>query len=600
MPARQGPLTAVRSTRGAVSYQLEVSHDELHKVRVVMRVVKGNDPDYVRRLAAMQIVQWQEQWARKEQLAARLRDKYAVAAQREAKKQYEEEQKQLAESRTAEAKEALEELRHTLHGALGKRHAIGWASLRNTAPFPVPQPPPPAPRQAPNPRQLPAEPLPFESRFAPVLRWWDKLFANRRSRIEAEAAAAFAAAHQQWVETCRTVTAANEQSQQGWAAQCARAAAEHERASQDWEKSRAAYVQQQEDENAAVERQRVAYEALSPDAIVAYCEMVLENSPYPEWCPKAAELEYNPESRLLVVEYALPAPDALPTLTEVKYVASRDEFVEKHLPSSQHERLYDELLYQITLRTTHELFDADAVDALALIVFNGFVRSIDRGTGLETTACVLSVQASKAEFAAISLANVDPKVCFKQLKGVGSTKLHNIAAVPPIMRIRRDDGRFIAAHDVAYQLDDAYNLAAMDWDEFEQLIRELFEQEFKVAGGEVKVTRASRDGGVDAVAFDPDPIRGGKIVIQAKRYTNTVSAAAVRDLYGTVLNEGATKGILVTTSDYGPDAYTFANNKPLTLLNGSNLLHLLEKHGHRARIDLHAARAAAMEQRSRA
>ena len=81
------------------------------------------------------------------------------------------------------------------------------------------------------------------------------------------------------------------------------------------------------------------------------------------------------------------------------------------------------------------------------------------------------------------------------------------------------------------------------------------EQEFSSGGGEVKVTQASRDGGVDAVAFDPDPIRGGKIVIQAKRYTNTVGVAAVRDLYGTVLNEGATKGILVTTSDYGPDAY---------------------------------------------
>ena len=82
----------------------------------------------------------------------------------------------------------------------------------------------------------------------------------------------------------------------------------------------------------------------------------------------------------------------------------------------------------------------------------------------------------------------------------------------------------------------------MDWEDFEHLIRELFEKEFSVNGGEVKVTQASRDGGVDAVAFDPDPIRGGKIVIQAKRYTNTVGVSAVRDLYGTVLNEGATKG----------------------------------------------------------
>ncbi len=69
-----------------------------------------------------------------------------------------------------------------------------------------------------------------------------------------------------------------------------------------------------------------------------------------------------------------------------------------------------------------------------------------------------------------------------------------------------------------------------------------------------------------------------------------MGVAAVRDLYGTVVNEGATKGILVTTSDYGPDAYEFAKNKPLTLMNGANLLFLLHKHGHKARIDINEAR----------
>ena len=126
----------------------------------------------------------------------------------------------------------------------------------------------------------------------------------------------------------------------------------------------------------------------------------------------------------------------------------------------------------------------------------------------------------------------------------------------------------------------------MDWLDFENLIREIFEKEFNRNGGEVKITQASRDGGVDAIAFDPDPIRGGKVVIQAKRYTNVVGVSAVRDLYGTVHNEGATKGVLVTTSDFGPDAYEFARGKPLTLLSGSELLYLLQKHGYQAKIDI--------------
>jgi hypothetical protein len=189
-----------------------------------------------------------------------------------------------------------------------------------------------------------------------------------------------------------------------------------------------------------------------------------------------------------------------------------------------------------------------------------------------------------------NLANIDPKLCFKSLKGVGSSKLHSLTPIAPILNISREDKRFISSYEVAKELNETCNLAAMDWEDFEHLIRELFEKEFSQSGGEVKVTRASRDHGVDAVAFDPDPIRGGKIVIQAKRYTNTVGVSSFRDLYGTVMNEGATKGILVTTADYGPDAYEFAKGKPLTLLNGSNLLHLLEKHGHKAKIDLKAAK----------
>lgn len=90
-------------------------------------------------------------------------------------------------------------------------------------------------------------------------------------------------------------------------------------------------------------------------------------------------------------------------------------------------------------------------------------------------------------------------------------ELHNLTAVAPVLQTSREDKRFVASREVGNQLDERFNLAAMDWEDFEHLIRELFEEEFKKDGGEVKITQASRDGGVDAVAFDPDPIRGGKL-----------------------------------------------------------------------------------------
>ena len=112
--------------------------------------------------------------------------------------------------------------------------------------------------------------------------------------------------------------------------------------------------------------------------------------------------------------------------------------------------------------------------------------------------------------------------------------------------------------------------------EFESLITNLFE----AMGLQTKLTQASRDGGVDCIAYDQRPILGGKVVIQAKRYKNTVGVSSVRDLFDTMHNEGASKGILVTTSGYGKASFEFANNKPIELITGSNLLYLLQEHAH--------------------
>ena len=248
------------------------------------------------------------------------------------------------------------------------------------------------------------------------------------------------------------------------------------------------------------------------------------------------------------------------------------------------------MIYQICLRTLHELFRADERNFIDSIVFNGWVQAIDKATGANTHPCIMSVQVKKQDFMALNLSQVDLKTCFRSLKGISGGRLADLSPVRPVLMLNKDDPRFVSSYSVAASLDDRTNLAEMDWLDFENLIREIFEKEFSKDGGEVKITQASRDGGVDAIAFDPDPIRGGKIVIQAKRYTNTVGVSAVRDLYGTVHNEGATKGILVTTSDYGPDAYEFAKGKPLTLLSGSELLYLLGRHGYHAKIDLKEAK----------
>ena len=356
-----------------------------------------------------------------------------------------------------------------------------------------------------------------------------------------------------------------------------------------WEEEKKKFSNKQKEENSKITKLKNDYKKGETAAINEYCNLILKESEYPISIPHKYRLDYISESRILVIDYTLPNLEDIPTIKEYKVI--KDEIKEYYISEQQQIKIFDDVIYKITLRTIYELFYTDVATAFDAISFNGWVNTIDKATGKEQNVCILSIQVKKDEFMAINLKNVDPKTCFKSLKGVGSSKLSALIPIQPILQINKTDKRFVAHYDVADSLDDTTNLAAIDWQDFEHLIREVFGKEFSSYGGEVKITQASRDGGVDAIAFDPDPIRGGKIVIQAKRYTNTVGVSAVRDLYGTVMNEGATKGILVTTADYGPDAYEFAKGKPLTLMNGANLLYLLEKHGHNAKIDIKAARA---------
>jgi restriction system protein len=365
-----------------------------------------------------------------------------------------------------------------------------------------------------------------------------------------------------------------------------------------WRERKDKFFDQRRQRNAQLEELKTNFLSKKKDAVEKFCLFVLSESRYfySEIDEYTHEIEYNDKNGLLVVNYVLPTIEKMPTLKSVRYVATRDEIVKNYLPDSQVRKLYDNVIYQIVLRTLFELFSLDMSDSIKIINLNGYVNTIDKATGKHISPCILSINVKKDEFLDLNLDLVEPQVCFKSLKGISASKLSAITPVAPIIKFNKTDSRFIESYDITGEIDDSVNLAMINWQDFEHLIRELFEKEFKSNGGEVKVTQASRDGGVDAIAFDPDPIRGGKIVIQAKRYTNTVGVSAVRDLYGTVMNEGATKGILVTTSDYGPDAYSFANGKPLTLLNGGNLLSLLEKFGHKAKIDIKEAKIALKEQ----
>jgi restriction system protein len=541
-------------------YQTTISHTGLNKVRRIT----GNDKWLVEEKARTQNAAWDAQWADRCRREQQAQERVKSALVRDAKKRD-------AIERTAEAEEDLTARTKILVDRSGKQNV--WSRLKNDAPFPTPKPStPPVP-------SIPPAPNSGDAIYQPKIDFIDRLIPSlRRRKIEA-ADKRLCIDRDNW--THKKSLLENEYQ---------RSLTEYQTALAHWNQGEKDYLHAQTQQNAAVDELKRRYSEKESDAIEEYNDVILAASEYPDWCPKGHSLSYVHDSAILAVDYRLPAVADLPTLKQVRYIVTKDTTEEIHLKQNEINNRYDEVVYQICLRTIHELFVNNPADATSAVIFNGWVEFVDPANGKQARSCIISAHASREQFIDINLDQVDPKACFKALKGVGSSKLYGMSAIAPLLRINRDDPRFIASVDIEGDINEGTNLAAIGWEDFEFLIREIFEREFSKNGGEVKVTRASRDGGVDAVAFDPDPIRGGKIVIQAKRYTNTVGVSAVRDLYGTVMNEGATKGILVTTSSYGPDAYTFAKDKPLTLMDGGNLLYLLQQHGHKAYINLNEAK----------
>lgn len=536
-------------------YQAEVSHAGLNKYRIIKATTQH---ELNKKVYAVKS-QWDEQWQAKLEKEKRIKNndemlRYALELTQE-------------EERIQKALDTI--LVDSLHP-----EKLNFETLKNHSKFQQKHP------QKPEHEACIPEPKLTNEKYNPKPSFFTKLSKTKMEAFKANNLALFQFDHAQWESNVKTQN-------ENFAKKLCIYKAELDQ----WKQEEKLFYAALEEENARIDSFERDFYAGIPTAVERYFTLVLEKNKFPFKFNRSVSVELNSENKILLVDMLLPTLEDLPKLKSVSFVKSRNELKETCFSESYLRKKYETVIYQIVLQTINYVFSlSPRPESIDAVVFNGKINTIDRATGKSIEPYILSVKLDRNAFNSINLKAIDPKAWFKSAKGVSAASLATVTPVAPVVAMNRQDSRFIDGYSIVESLDYGTNLAAMDWQDFENLIREIFEQEFCSTGGEVKITQASRDGGVDAVVFDPDPIRGGKIVIQAKRYTNVVGVSAVRDLYGTVMNEGAIKGILVTTSNYGNDAYSFANGKPLTLLNGANLLSLMEKHGHRAYINIKEAK----------
>ncbi|MFD3327822.1 restriction endonuclease [Streptomyces sp. NPDC058701] len=318
-----------------------------------------------------------------------------------------------------------------------------------------------------------------------------------------------------------------------------------------------------------------------PEAVVEYFSAALyASTAWPEALPRQVAAAYDPGARELVLDWELPAYAMVPEARSVQYLPSTGQDKVRPRPVTERRALYRDLLAQCMLLVVRELYAADEFGVLDSVAVNGFVDCPDPVTGHGAQFVLATAQAPRSAFSGLRLEQVSAADCLVGgLRGQLSARPDQLTAVRPGRR-PQEVGGGVVSHGGDAGGDDEPDLFAMDPIAFENLVAELF----RAMGMEAVTTQRSGDGGVDVEALDPAPIRGGRIVVQVKRYRNTVPPTAVRDLYGTVQDKGANKGVLVTTATFGPGSYTFANGKPLELVPGDALVELLHQYGLRGRL----------------
>jgi len=414
----------------------------------------------------------------------RQRERDLRLAEKEEKQRHLIERLEETEEKNLEITERLENLRSILDHTLSVDDTIKFESLRIKDKF---KPPPPPQKLAFS--QLAPRKQDFLSKVkAPGL--FEKLFRIKK-RYEQELAAAESRYEAAKLEYGKAEKEREVELTEFLAVQ---------------EKARQAFILNVQQRNADVDALASSYSVGEPNSVITYNTMVLERSIYPDGFPQEFRLAYVPESKQLVIEYELPNVDIIPEENEFKYVKSKDLIESKPRKAIEIKELYQDIVAAIALRTLHEVFEADQGKHLQVVTFNGYVHVTDPSTGKEVHPCILSVRTTQNAFFDINLAKVDKRACLRSLGAQVSNQPQALQPVKPIIEFNMVDKRFVEQNDILSELESRPNLLDLNPFEFEALVSNLFSK----MDLETKLTRTSKDGGVDAVAFDTRPIVGGK------------------------------------------------------------------------------------------
>ena len=340
--------------------------------------------------------------------------------------------------------------------------------------------------------------------------------------------------------------------------------------------------------NAGIDRFRDRVLTGDPEAVSDYYARIF--APFasrPVGFPRGHRFGYVPESRLLLVEWRLPGIDVVPREREYRFnPATRSVGVHRWRPISDVRKLYGIVCAQLAIRTLHVAFSADPAGLVQTVVFDGVVSpgadrdAANRGHASRTPdpeepVCLISLSASRRQFARLSLEDLDDPL--GEVRGRFGARVSafpdELGAVSPVLPYELADPHLVVAGSSK-----GPNLLSAPPEEFDLLMERLLER----MGYQLT---ALPQGSGSYLARRTTAGRSEQAVVHVRRRGGMLDTTEVRALSSAVRRQHAAEGLLLTTAGLEPQAYDYAHGRPLRLYTGRSLLALCRRHGLPARMD---------------
>jgi len=337
------------------------------------------------------------------------------AADREAKRLHEEAMGAEATARNAELASTLDEIDSILSATLDTDDYVNLNSLRTAAEHPqfpredleVPVPPPSLAVARPEPIYVEPE---MRKGLGAVLggkKKHNELVAQRRAEYEV--------AHRAWQTEVAALPSVHQREMR-----------EHEKQEQQrlaaLSEARRHYEADCEQREAvAAETNRRLDELIAgieynvEDAIQQYVSIVLGNSVYPDSFPVDHDFEFDAALKELSLTVVVPAPADLPIEKEFRYVKAKDQISPTMLPKKDQKERYNNAVFQVALRSLHEVFEADRAGRIQTTAIKVCADGIDPATGVEKRSVFVAASAEREKFKTFDLGNVVPQATLEHL-----------------------------------------------------------------------------------------------------------------------------------------------------------------------------------------